>query len=87
MFRDLIRDLINKISFYAFSKIYTEYEKVKLIVKYSAKHELKICDRSYFITMNFLCLHIIKIVIKSEKKKYYSKIYILIDDSRSQNFY
>ena len=67
--RNLIKDLIKKMSFYVFSKIHDQYLKIMLIAKDFKKHALKICDKIFNTTMNFFCLHMIKTAMKMKKKK------------------
>ena len=87
MFNDLIKNLIKYISFYAFSKINQQYEYITTIKKKLTNETLKICNKSFFNTMNFLCAHMIKTIMKFEKKKYCLKMYIFIDELKNRNFF
>ena len=64
-----MKDLINVVSFYVFSKIYDQYEKIKFAKKNFVKQKLKTCDNIFSKTMSFSCAHMIKIVMKIEEKK------------------
>ena len=79
--RNLIKNLIDYILFYAFSKIYNQYTIIKLIDKYSKK--FKEYAKIFIIIMDFLCLYKIKKKLKIEKKSCCLKMYIFIDDLKS----
>ena len=67
--RNLIKNLIKKMSSYALLKIHDQYRMIMLIAKNSKKHALKTCFKSFNTTMNFSCSHMIKTTMKIEEKK------------------
>ena len=73
--RDLMRDLIDRVSSHALSKIYNQYKLMKLTDKES--RNLKECVRTFVIIMSLFCSHMIKEVLKDEEKK------LLLEDVHS----
>ena len=69
LLRDLIRELIEKISFYAFSKIYNQYKLITKAKKHLIKCVLKTCEKNFVITISLSCTHIIKNALKIDEKK------------------
>ena len=67
--RDLMRELINKVSPYALLKIYDQYLLVRLAKKYPKEHELKPCQRIFATTMGLPCAHMIVAALETEEKK------------------
>ena len=67
--RDLMRDLIGRVSPYALSKVYDQYTKVKRADKDPEEHELKECGRLFMTTMGLPCAHVIKANMEAEEQK------------------
>ena len=65
--RDLMKNLIDEISFHAFSKIYKQYAIIKQIDKHSKKFKKYV--EIFIIIMSFSCSHKIRKILKIEKKK------------------
>ena len=65
--RDLMKNLIDEVSFHAFSKIYKQYAIMKQIDKHSKK--FKKCVEIFIIIMSLSCSHKIRKTLKIEEKK------------------
>ena len=65
--RDLMRDLIGRVSPHALSKIYSQYELMKLADK--EPRNLKECTRTFVTTMGLPCSHMIREASEGEEKK------------------
>ena len=72
--RDLMRDLIGRVSPYALSKIYDQYQLMKAAEKDPIESALKACDKSFANTMGLSCSHMIVDALNTPEKK------LLLDD-------
>ena len=67
--RELMRNLLDQVSLYAFSKIYEQYLLTRLAKKKSEEHELKSCQKIFVTTMGLPCAHMIVAALEIEEKK------------------
>ena len=65
--RDLMKNLIDHVTFHAFSKIYKQYAITKKVDKHLKKFKKYV--EIFIIIMSFSCSHRIKKFLKTKKKK------------------
>ena len=75
--RELMRDLIARVSSYALTKIQKQYRKLKQIEKDFENEALSSCTKIFDTTMRLSCSHVIKTRVKSDEKR------LLLDDVHS----
>ena len=73
--RDLMRNLIGRVSFYALQKIQKQYRLVRKVEKQSKKHSLQSCSHAFIKTMGLSCAHIIQIIIQASGKLFLEDVH------------
>ena len=63
--RDLMRNLIGRVSPYALQKIQKQYRLVRKAEKQSKKHPLQPCNHAFIKTMSLPCVHTIQTTIQA----------------------